>query len=69
MNLSRAWMSGAIGEALQERDVRRPILAAAAMAHEEAGLDGALTPHYAGAHWLGTFAVYLIGGGAGPLTS
>jgi len=69
LNLSRAWMLRAIGAALPAEDPRRAVLAGAASGHEEAGLPGALTGHYAGAHWLGTFAVYLIGGGAGPVTS
>ena len=42
---------------------RRERLAAAARAHREAGLDACLSEHFAGAHWLGSFAVYLLTGG------
>jgi hypothetical protein len=37
-------------------------LAAAAAAHREAGLAGARGGHYAGTHWLGSFATYLLTG-------
>jgi hypothetical protein len=31
-------------------------------AHEKAGLRDAMSGHYEGDHWLGTFAVYLLTG-------
>jgi hypothetical protein len=40
-------------------DPRRPALVHAADAHARAGLSSATGEHYAGGHWLGTFAVYL----------
>jgi hypothetical protein len=46
LNLSRAWMLRALGH---------PRLAEA---HAAAGLAGVSGAHYAGAHWLGSFAVY-----------
>lgn len=46
LNLSRAWMLRKLGQ---------PALA---RAHAEAGLAGVTGEHYAGAHWLGTFALY-----------
>ncbi|HEV2105513.1 MAG TPA: DUF2891 family protein [Candidatus Eisenbacteria bacterium] len=62
LNLSRAWMLEGIAAALSSDDPRRGPLAAAAAAHRAAGLAGAHTPHYAGSHWLGSFAVYLLTG-------
>ena len=61
LNLSRAWMLEGIVHALPagHRDIE-PIEAARAV-HREAGLVAALeTEHYAGTHWLGSFAVYLL---------
>jgi len=46
LNLSRAWMLRKLGQQ------------ALARAHAEAGLAGVTGEHYAGAHWLGTFALY-----------
>ena len=59
LNLSRAWMLEAIAEALPAGP-RRDGLARAARAHREAGLAACLSEHFMGAHWLGTFAVYLL---------
>jgi len=61
LNLSRAWMLEGIARALPRahRDVAE--LDAACARHREAGLAAALeTQHYAGTHWLGSFAVYLL---------
>lgn len=60
LNLSRAWMLEGIGSALPEGHAQRAPLAAAAAAHRAAGLAGATGEHYAGSHWLGSFAVYLV---------
>lgn len=46
LNLSRAWMLRGLGQR------------ALAEAHARAGMGGVTGEHYAGAHWLGTFAVY-----------
>ena len=62
LNLSRAWMLEGIAQGLPERDSRRESLRAAAALHYRAGLEGISAQHYAGGHWLGTFAVYLVTG-------
>jgi DUF2891 family protein len=59
LNLSRAWMLDAITQALP-RGARRSLLAEAARRHKDAGLQASLSEHFAGAHWLGSFAVYLL---------
>ena len=58
LNLSRAWMLDAIALQLPSGDRRKAFLQQAARAHGEAGLAAVTDEHYAGAHWLGTFAVY-----------
>jgi len=60
LNLSRAWMLEGIATALAPSHPHRAPLAAAAQAHAAAGLTSVPTPHYAGQHWLGSFAVYLL---------
>jgi hypothetical protein len=63
LNLTRAWMLEGIVSALPASHPHAEGLAAAAAAHREAGLAGArATQHYAGTHWLGSFAVYLLTG-------
>jgi hypothetical protein len=62
LNLSRAWMLEGIAQALPEGDNRRQSLLAAARIHRDAGLKNVTGAHYAGGHWLGTFAVYLVTG-------
>ncbi len=59
LNLSRAWMLEGIASALPPSDVRLAALRATAKAHADAGLAHVTAEHYEGAHWLGTFAVYL----------
>ena len=59
LNLSRAWMLEGIASALPSSDKRFESLRATARAHAEAGLAHVTAEHYEGAHWLGTFAVYL----------
>ncbi len=59
LNLSRAWMLEGILSALPPADARRPALQAAAARHRDVGLAAVTGAHYAGGHWLGTFAVYL----------
>lgn len=59
LNLSRAWMLDGIHQALPEQDPRRVALQEARDAHSEAGLKGIASQHYAGSHWLGSFATYL----------
>ena len=60
LNLSRAWMLAGIASGLPTNDDRRPILQAAMRVHSAAGLAAVTGEHYAGAHWLGSFAVYLM---------
>ena len=62
LNLSRAWMLEGIASALPEDDVRRSALVVAAHEHREAGLASVTGEHYAGGHWLGSFATYLVTG-------
>jgi hypothetical protein len=58
LNLSRAWNLGVIAAALPDGDARRPVLIAAREGHLAAGFRAALAAeHYAGSHWLPTFAV------------
>jgi hypothetical protein len=60
LNLSRAWMLRGILEALSKDDVRISSLKSAAGEHAAAGLASVSSEHYEGAHWIGTFAVYLL---------
>jgi len=62
LNLSRAWMLEGIATALPATDTRRAALSAAAHSHREAGLSAVTGAHYAGGHWLGSFATYLVTG-------
>jgi len=67
LNLSRAWMLRGIASGLPAGDPRRAALEAAAAAHAGAALPAVTGEHYEGGHWLGSFAVYLLGGsGRGP---
>ena len=59
LNLSRAWMLEGMASALPRGDARRPALIAAARDHRDAGLSAVTGEHYAGGHWLGSFATYL----------
>jgi hypothetical protein len=62
LNLSRAWMLEGIAAGLPAGDLRVPALKAAARSHREAGLLAVTGEHYAGGHWLGTYAMYLSSG-------
>ncbi len=59
LNISRAWMLEGMTEALAQSDPRRTALQASADQHATAGLSGVNDEHYAGSHWLASFAVYL----------
>jgi hypothetical protein len=64
LNLSRAWNLANVAAALPPGDARTESLLAAAARHRDAGLSATLaTRHYAGDHWLPSFAVYLLTGG------
>ena len=60
LNLSRAWNLANIAAALPAGDPRAHALSAAAERHRSAGLRATFAMrHYAGDHWLPSFAVYL----------
>jgi hypothetical protein len=59
LNLSRAWMLEGIAGGLPAGDLRRRALLAAARTHAASGLAAVTGEHYAGGHWLGSFATYL----------
>ncbi len=58
LNLSRAWALEGMASALPDGDNRKAALLAAAKVHAEAGEQSVRTPHYAGSHWLASFATY-----------
>jgi hypothetical protein len=60
LNLSRAWCMRRIAATLSERDPARAQLLAAANRHAQAGLAHVNSGDYAGAHWLASFAVYML---------
>lgn len=60
LNLSRAWNLAAIAAALPPSDTRRPALLAASAEHRRVGLASVTGEHYAGGHWLASFATYLV---------
>ena len=64
LGLSRAWMAEAIARALPAGDPRRESLESIANRNAAAALPRAVTPHYAGSHWLGSFALVLLTGGS-----
>jgi hypothetical protein len=53
LNLSRAWMLRGIAGGRED-------LLSLAERHARAGLAAVTGEHYEGAHWLATFAVYLL---------
>jgi hypothetical protein len=60
LNLSRAWMLEGIANGLPQTDARRTHLLASAAEHAAHGVAAVTGDHYAGSHWLGSFAVYLL---------
>jgi len=62
LNLSRAWMLRGVASSLPAGDNRIAALGSAADEHARAGLAAISDDHYEGAHWLGTFATYLLTG-------
>lgn len=66
LNLVRAWTLRGIASALPPADPRRAYAARLAAHHTRAGLDGVLSGHYEGEHWLASFAVYLTTVATGP---
>jgi hypothetical protein len=61
LNLSRAWCMWGIAESLLPDDRRRSILIDAAERHAREGLIGIGSGEYMGEHWLGSFALYMLG--------
>jgi len=59
VNLSRAWALEGIASALPPGDARVPALLAAASVHKQTGIAAVSEAHYAGSHWLASFATYL----------
>ena len=59
LNLTRAWTLRGIAYALPADDPGRAYLDALVATHTRAGLSHVCCGHYAGEHWLGSFAVYL----------
>lgn len=59
VNSSRAWNLYNIVRALPADDPRIASLVAAATVHQEAGVAAVSDEHYAGSHWLASFATYL----------
>lgn len=60
LNLSRAWMLDGIASGLPASDARLPAIRSASLRHRTAGLAAVTGESYAGGHWLGTFATYLV---------
>ncbi len=60
LNFSRAWMLRRLAHALPGPDLRRPRLRRLSEEHGAAGLRALDSQHYAGTHWLGTFALYWL---------
>ena len=60
LNLSRACMLDGVVHGLPPGDPRRAALIGATRDHADAGLAAVSGDHYAGGHWLASFAVYLV---------
>lgn len=60
LNLNRAWTLRGIANALPPDDPLLPVLQRSAAAHTQTGLSYVFSGDYAGEHWLGTFAVYVL---------
>ena len=60
LNVNRAWTMRGIAGALDGEE--KEIFLVAAQKHEAAGLKDTFSGSYAGEHWLGSFAVYLLTG-------
>ncbi len=58
LNLTRAWTMRGVAGGLA--GARKDVLLKAAQAHEDLGLSQIFSGSYAGEHWLGSFATYLL---------
>lgn len=61
LNLSRAWCMWGIAGILTSADQRRAVLLESATRHAIAGMSGVGSGDYMGDHWLGSFALYMLG--------
>jgi len=62
LSLQRAWTMEGVAAALTADDPHRRILRASAAAHREDALSQMFDSGYGGAHWLASFAVFLLTG-------
>lgn len=60
LNLNRAWTLRGIASTLDPADPQYEVFQQAAKDHTKVGLSYVFTGDYAGEHWLGTFAVYVL---------
>ncbi|MGJ8663675.1 MAG: DUF2891 domain-containing protein, partial [Marinicella sp.] len=60
LNLARAWMLEGMAAGLPSNDKRRDVLIKLAKKHAKSGLAAVTGEHYAGGHWLGSFATYYL---------
>jgi hypothetical protein len=60
LNLSRAWCMRRVATRLGVAHTQHQALIRCSVQHKNAGLSHVLSGHYAGEHWLPTFAVYLL---------
>lgn len=65
LNFNRAWTLRGIASGLPADSPDRNRLDQAATEHTQAGLQYVFTGDYAGEHWLGTFAIYVLTNVAG----
>ncbi len=62
LSLQRAWTMEGVASGLAKTDPRRKILRVAAAVHREDALAKVFHSGYGGAHWLASFAVFLLTG-------
>lgn len=60
LNFNRAWTLRGILSQMSESSPARARLEQAAVAHTNTGMEYVFTGDYAGEHWLGTFAIYVL---------
>ena len=60
LDLTRGWTMRGVASALAAASPERARLEALARAHAKTGLDYVFSGDYAGEHWLGSFAVFLL---------
>jgi hypothetical protein len=60
LNLSRSWMLTRVAAHLPVASPKKDSLRQSAADHLSLGLQGLSSEHYAGSHWLGSFALYAL---------